>query len=206
MKVRCNLQRGPTGLVCKIGRSYFFSSTVVARILLLAGFSIFLTELKAQKYSAEKGTVAFFSDAALEDIKAENTAIASLFNAGSGELAFVVKIRDFVFDKELMREHFNDKYMESEKFPKASFQGVLVGFNLGAVGLQKVRASGKLMIHGVTNTVDIAGTLEMVGGKPAMKSKFKIKLADYKIKIPKLVWQNIAEEVEVTLDFIYKPI
>jgi polyisoprenoid-binding protein YceI len=96
--------------------------------------------------------------------------------------------------------------METEKFPKATFQGKLVGVKAGAPGEQKVRAVGKLNIHGVTRDIDVPGTAEFNGGKLVTKSKFKVRLEDYSIKIPTLVWQNIAEEVEVRVDFTYKPI
>lgn len=161
---------------------------------------------QAQKYSTESGIISFFSDAAIEDIKAENSQVGSMFNAATGDLVYIVKILDFKFQKSLMREHFNEKYMESDKFPKSTFQGKLSGFTPRVAGEQKVRAVGKLTIHGVTKEVDIPGALEFKGTKAVMRSKFMVRLADYNIKIPKLVWRNIAEEVEVKVDFIYKSI
>lgn len=167
---------------------------------------LFVLNVHAQKFTAEKGTISFFSDAAIEDIEAVNNMVGSLFNASTGELVYIVKIKDFKFDKSLMREHFNEKYMETEKYPKSTFQGKLSGFRANVAGEQKVKATGKLSIHGVTKEVDLPGTLEFVNGKAIMKSKFMVKLADYKITIPRIVWQNIAEEVEVKVEFTYKPI
>jgi polyisoprenoid-binding protein YceI len=167
----------------------------------------FLTPpLVAQKYTAEKGIISFFSDGALEDIKAENNIIGSRFNSANGELAYILKIIDFKFPKALMREHFNEKYLESEKFPMSTFNGKVVGFNASAAGSQNVRAVGKLTIHGVTRDVDIPGTIEFAAGKVLVHAKFIVKLEDYKITIPRLVWQNIAEHIEVTVDLTYKPI
>jgi hypothetical protein len=160
----------------------------------------------AQKFTSEKGELAFFSDGAIEDIEARNQMVGSLFNVTTGELVYIAKIKDFIFPKTLMREHFNEKYMETEKFPKSTFQGKLVGFSPGTSGEQKVRAVGKINIHGITRDIDIPGTLEFSGGKAKMKAKFIVKLADYNIKIPTLIWQNIAEEVEVRVEFTYKPI
>jgi YceI-like protein len=168
-------------------------------------FTIVFTA-EAQKFTAEKSSISFFSDAALEDIKAENNLVGSLFNSTSGELVYIVKIKDFKFEKSLMREHFNEKYMETEKFPKSTFQGKITGFKANTPGQQKVRAIGKLSIHGITRDIDVPGTLEFASGKVNMQSKFIVKLVDYNIKIPKLVWQNIAEEIEVKIDFTYKPI
>jgi hypothetical protein len=171
---------------------------------LLVVFILLASNSHAQKFTSEKGSLSFFSDAVIEDIQAENNMVGSLFNATSGDLVFIVKIKDFKFEKSLMREHFNEKYMETEKFPKSTFQGKIIGFKLNIQGEQKVRAAGKILIHGVTRDVEIPGTLEFINGKVILKSKFMVKLADYNIKIPKLVWQNIAEEVQVKVEFTYK--
>ncbi|MBL0744300.1 YceI family protein [Chryseolinea sp. Jin1] len=159
----------------------------------------------AQRYSAEKTFVSFFSKASVEDIKAENTKAVSMFDATSGEVAYSVPIKDFKFAKSLMQEHFNEKYLESEKYPKSTFEGKIVGFKGLVEGVQQVHAQGKLTIHGVTHDVDIPGTLEKQADRLVMKSKFMVKLEDYKVRIPQLFWKNIAEQVEVTIDFTYQP-
>lgn len=160
----------------------------------------------AQKYVAEKSLITFFSDAAVEDITAANEKASSVFNTQSMEIAFSVPIKEFQFPKKLMQEHFNgEKYMESEKFPKSTFSGTVSGFSLNAKGVQQAKATGKLTIHGVTTPIEILGTAEVMGDKINLKAKFIVKLADYKIKIPQILWQNIAEQVEVTIDFTYKP-
>ena len=158
----------------------------------------------AQKFTADKAYVKFFSDAAIEDITAENTKASSIFNDATGDVVFSIPIKEFEFEKSLMKEHFNEKYMESEQYPKATFQGKVSGYDLSATGEQKATASGKMTIHGVTQDVTINGTLENLKGALTMKAKFMVKLADYKIKIPQLLWKNIAEEVEVTVEFNFK--
>lgn len=174
--------------------------------LTFLGFLLMASVASAQKFTSEKGELSFFSDGAIEDIEARNQMVGSLFNLTTGELVYIAKIKDFIFPKTLMREHFNEKYMETEKFPKSTFQGKLTGFSPNASGEQKVRAVGKINIHGITRDIDVPGTLEVSGGKAKMKAKFIVKLADYNIKIPTLIWQNIAEEVEVRVEFTYKPI
>jgi len=158
-----------------------------------------------QKFVSEKSFISFFSDAAIEDISAENKKATSIFNAGTSEIVFSVPMKDFKFAKTLMQEHFNEKYMESEKYPKATFQGKFVNFNAQTSGTQEVKAQGKLTIHGVTRDIDIPGTVENSDKNIVMKSKFFIVLEDYKITRPQLLWQNIAEQVEVTVEFTYKP-
>jgi YceI-like domain len=159
-----------------------------------------------QKYRSEKGLITFFSDGAIEDTSAENTVAGSLFNAMTGELVFIVPIKDFKFQKSLMREHFNEKYMETERYPKSTFLGKLTGFSITATGEQKVKAIGKLTLHGVTRDVIIPGVADVANGKVTMKSKFILKLKDYNVEIPTIVWKNIAEEIELKIDFIYKTI
>lgn len=158
-----------------------------------------------QKYVLEKSSVSFFSKAAIEDIYAENTKTPGIFNEASGDIAFSIPINAFQFKKSLMQEHFNEKYLESDKYPKSTFQGKVNGFLNSDAGIQSVKATGKLTIHGVTKEAEIPGTIEINGGKLIMKSKFIVKLEDYNVKIPQLMWQNIAEQVEVTVDFTFKP-
>lgn len=159
----------------------------------------------AQKFSIEKSSIMFFSDAAIEDIKADNKKVAGIFNSENGEIVFSITIQEFQFEKSLMKEHFNEKYMESDKFPKATFQGKISDFDKSKTESREAKATGKLTIHGVTNEVEIPGTLEKQGEKYVMKTKFIVKLGDYKITIPQLLWQNIAEQVEVTGEFTFKP-
>ena len=159
----------------------------------------------AQNYTTEKSFISFYSHAPIEDIKAENVKAVSLFNSSTGEIAFSVPIKEYQFRKSLMQEHFNEKYMESEKYPKSIFQGKITGFNPQAKGIQHVSTLGKLTIHGVTKEVNIKGTIEKLADKLSMKSSFIVKLEDYNIMIPQLLRNNIAEQVEVTIDFVFKP-
>jgi polyisoprenoid-binding protein YceI len=105
-----------------------------------------------------------------------------------------------------MQVHFNEKYLESEKFPKSTFVGTLKGFDITKEGVQNVTASGRLSIHGVNKEMSMPGTLEVKGRNIVMKSKFKVKLADFNITIPQVVWQNISEEVEISVNFTYSPL
>ena len=127
-------------------------------------------------------------------------------DTSTGSIAFSVAIRSFEFDKKLMQEHFNEKYMESEKFPSATFSGKLQDFDPNTDARQSVIAEGKLTIHGVTRDVKITATLIRPNDTTLQASaSFKVKLEDYKIKIPQILWQNIAEEVEITVTVTYHP-
>lgn len=159
----------------------------------------------SQKFSVEESKVTFFSSATIEDITANNTKSSSIFNSETGDIAFSIPIGEFEFEKSLMKEHFNEKYMDTEKYPKSTFQGKIEGFDASSTEVQHVKAIGKLTIHGRTRDIDVPGTVEKRGDKLLMNSKFIVRLEDYKVKIPTLMWQNIAEQVEVTIEFTFKP-
>src|SRR3990170_8969068 len=150
---------------------------------LVIGFGCINLTASAQKFTTEKTFVSFYSQAAIEDITAENTKTAGVFNAATGDIAFSVPIKEYKFEKSLMQEHFNEKYMETEKYPKSTFQGKITGYDPNATGTQNVTSKGNLTIHGETKEVEIPGTIEKQGDKLMMKSKFIVRLEDYKIKI-----------------------
>lgn len=176
----------------------------MSRLLFSILILCFFFRTYGQKYSVERSTVQFFSEATIEDIKAENTRASGIFNVANDEVVFSIPIKYFEFEKALMKEHFNEKYLESHLFPKAIFQGKFLGVMKDVGGEQLVKASGKLTIHGVTKDVIIPGTVEVRGNLILARSTFNIHLADYHITIPSLLWQNIAEDVEVTVEFIFK--
>lgn len=171
----------------------------------IAFFTGYAFVAEAQKYKSVESEITFFSEAAIEDISATNKTAVSLFNMANGEVAFVVTIADFEFEKSLMKEHFNEKYLESDKYPKASFKGVITGYATSNDQPQKARASGTLNIHGVSQEVNLEGMVTVGGETVVVQSEFIVALEDYKVKIPKLLWQNIAEKVEVKVKFVYKP-
>lgn len=161
--------------------------------------------LLAQRYITENSRISFLSEASLENIEAANTQATSLFDAATGEIVFAIPIRGFSFRKSLMQQHFNESYLESDKYPKSTFKGKVKGFE-NKPGKQKVTATGDLFIHGVTHPVTVEGTMELKdNGKLALVASFPVKLEDYQVKIPKIVFYNIAESVQVKLDAEYKP-
>ncbi len=156
-----------------------------------------------QKYRSDKSYIRFFSEAPLENIEAVNKEGTSIFDVESQQIAFSIPITGFQFEKSLMQEHFNENYLESDKYPTATFQGKITGFKTDGTGKQKATATGKMKIHGVEKKVDIEGEILLDKDKAVLTSKFPIKVADYDIEIPKVVFYNIAEVVEVTVEFTY---
>jgi polyisoprenoid-binding protein YceI len=153
---------------------------------------------------ARNGYVRFFSEAPLENIEAINQEGLSIFETSSNEIAFTIPIKGFQFEKKLMQKHFNENYLESEKYPNATFKGEIRGFSK-TTGKQELTAVGEMTIHGVTREIFVDGVGYIDGDKIILEASFPIELADYKIKIPKVVLYNIAEVVDVTIKFEFVP-
>jgi polyisoprenoid-binding protein YceI len=163
----------------------------------------------AQKYITKNGYVRFFSHTAIEDIKADNNQAASVFDTSTGEIVLQVLIKSFHFDKALMEEHFNENYMESDKFPKSVFKGKIINptsVDFSKPGKFDVTVEGDLNIHDVTNKILVKGTIGVIEGGINASSKFNIVPEDYKITIPGVVRDNIAKNLEVTVSLKYTPV
>lgn len=173
----------------------------VVRILIgvvLVGAS--LTVAQAQrKYTAQSGQIHFASNAELELIKASSPQVRGLLDPANNQFAFTIEIKTFKgFNSELQREHFNEKYMEVEKYPRASFSGKIIEqVDFSKPGVHEVRAKGELDIHGVKQTRIIKSKLTVAADGVHIEAKFMVPLADHNITIPTLVSQKIATEIEV---------
>ena len=160
-----------------------------------------------QKYLTKEGHISFFSEAPLEDIEAHNKSVTSIIDLEKSTLGAVVPIKEFQFEKSLMQEHFNENYLESDKYPKAKLSAKFSSehpIDASKNEVHNVTINGKMTLHGVTKDFSTKGTLEVKNGQLMAKAKFNIALEDYKIKIPRIVIKNIAEVVEVTVDFKYQ--
>ncbi|UCS93007.1 YceI family protein [Echinicola marina] len=169
--------------------------------LIVMMLCLIASPIYGQAFRTESSEVSFFSSAPLEDIKAKNEEVIGVFNGENGAIAFVVQIKGFRFAKSLMQEHFNENFMESEKYPRATFEGKVMDYDLGKSGEQEVRVKGTMSIHGESQEMEEVGTFEKKGEAIMMKAVFPIVLVDYNIAIPKILFQKIAEEVEVTVYF-----
>ncbi|MFO7669149.1 MAG: YceI family protein [Bacteroidales bacterium] len=160
-------------------------------------------------YMTNEGTIVFYSHTSIEDITAENNEVASVIDSENGEVAVIVQMTAFKFAKSLMQVHFNENYVESEKFPKAIFKGSILNnqdVDYTSNGVYSVRVEGELTIHGVTNQVSSEGTVEVTGEGVIAITKFLLNPEDYGISIPNVVRKNIAENMEIRINLIHKPI
>lgn len=157
-------------------------------------------------FTTDSSMISFFSSTPVEDIEAYNSTSTSLINIPKTEIVFRVPIAGFKFEKPLMEEHFNENYMETEKFPYATFKGKLSDtLDLTKDTIYSVSATGMMNIHGVDQAETYKGIITCKDGVATLSSEFKVALKDYNIKVPKVVFANIAEDIDVKVYFQYKP-
>ena len=151
--------------------------------------------LHAQKFIGKTGEILFFSEAPMEDITAINNKVSAVYDNATKQLVFQLDIKDFIFPKALMQEHFNENYLESDIYPRSTFKGKVISRDL-----QKSIVEGDLTIHGKTKRIKVEGILKQEKNTVNISAEFSVKLEDYDIKIPTIVMYKIAEEIEVKVN------
>ncbi len=162
-----------------------------------------LGSAQAQKFITKTGNIRFFSSTPIEDIEAHNRQVNSALDQQTGDFVFKVLMKSFQFEKAMMQEHFNENYVESDKFPSATFTGKVINIseiNFAKNGIYNSTVEGDLTIKGVTKKVSEKGTFEVKDGKVNGKSTFIVQLADYGIKIPNTVANNISKTIQIDVD------
>ena len=148
--------------------------------------SLFSIE-QENRYIIQNSKIEFYSYAPLEDIQAVNTESVGAIDMVSGEFIIKIPVSSFEFPNKLMQKHFNDSYLETDRYPECIFRGTIEGSI----------ASGEITLHGVTKKIEIPISKTVERDYISINTEFKITLKDHKIKIPRLLFQNIAEEIEI---------
>jgi YceI-like protein len=168
-----------------------------------AGLLLFISIMSffqgdSQLYMTRNGFIGFYSKTALEDIVAENNQVYAVVDPSKKNLAFSLLMKGFIFRKELMQSHFNENYVESDKYPKANFTGSFTGeLNPEKNGTYPVTVKGNLTIHNVTRPIEKPGRFEIADGKLTGYADFTVKPEDFDIKIPSIVRDKISELITV---------
>jgi polyisoprenoid-binding protein YceI len=177
---------------------------VIVLFMILVGFQV-----QAQRYLTKSGKITFSSDTPFEKIEAKNNQVNAALDIGTGDIVFKVLMKSFEFDRALMQEHFNENYVESDKFPNALFKGKVTNFKsipFTQEGSYDAEIEGDLTIHGVSKHIKVKGTFENKDKKITGKSKFLLKVEDYGIKVPKAVTEKIANNIEVQVLVVLSPL
>jgi hypothetical protein len=157
-----------------------------------------ITLAHAQSYSAKEIYIHFYSPAPIADIEAITNTATTLLNTDKKELEIELNVSTFKFKKALMQAHFNEKYIESNKYPKAEFKGKYKeNINLEKDGVYTINLEGKFTLHGVERSKNIVCTILVKDRKITFETAFKVLSADHKIKAPDMIYRKVGQEVSV---------
>lgn len=165
---------------------------------------LFTITLNAQnKFFTKSGNISFFSYTLVEDIKADNNQVLSIIDTENGKIVIKVLMRSFHFKKALMEEHFNENYIESYKYPKAIFKGNIKNYE-ELSELTETEITGTLTIRGIEKEVVIKTNVEYLNDEIILKGDFIVQIADFDIKIPSVVKNNISKTIKISFELNHK--
>ena len=172
----------------------------VAIVLVVFSTGVLFANI-SQVYAVKSSKVKFKSVAELELITAESTALIGLVDPNTKNFAFSVSNKSFDgFNSALQKEHFNDNYLESDKYPNTTFTGRIIDdIDFKKYGIYTIRVKGMFKIKGITREELIKGTIEVSSGGIKLNSAFSVLLSDYEIRIPRIVNQKIAPEIQISI-------
>jgi polyisoprenoid-binding protein YceI len=174
------------------------------KFLLIVFFGLYSLSIQAQRYTTSSGYIGIFAETTIETIEAHNRKVGSKLDLSTGAFSFFVNINSFEFENKGMKEEFFEKYIESDIYPEARFEGTILnieGLDLGQGSTLDATIEGKLTIHGVTRDVFEKGTLLMLEyGGIVGESVIVINPADYNISIPMDMVDVIPDEIKLTVE------
>jgi hypothetical protein len=162
------------------------------------------TLLGQTNYYTKTGIINFTATVpSFEEVKAKCNTVSSVLEAETGEIAVLLLVKGFRFKVALMEEHFNENYVDSDNFPKATLTGIIKNFSLDILNADPslFELIGRLTFHGKTVEIKPEVSISMKENKIHLTSFFILKPEDFDIKIPKLIRKKVAETVEVAINF-----
>jgi predicted small secreted protein len=171
-------------------------------ILLLSCFNAF-----GSKYITKTGYIYFKSQTDAIDIDGTNNSVAAILDSETGEFVVIVLIKAFELPLATAKKHFNDTYMESDKYPRANFKGSVAeikNIDLSVDGSHTVTIEGVLSIHGKDKTIKQTGLINVKNGEISGKTNFKINIDDHSIVVPNDVKDRVAKIVDVNVELTLK--
>jgi len=184
-----------------------FKGTGIVVVLVLSVIVLAFKSQQTQLYQTSNGKIFFRSDAPLEIIKASSEEMIGLLDVDKKNFSLKVNMHSFQgFNSPLQKEHFNENYMESDKYPVASFTGKIIeDVDLLVDGDYEVRTKGTLTIHNVPQERIIKADVTVKQKTITVHSNFSVLLSDHNIPIPKVVYQKLANEIKVEVNATFEP-
>ncbi|MFT3844670.1 MAG: YceI family protein [Lacibacter sp.] len=182
------------------------------KLILLFIISFAALQNQAQdKYFTKTGKISFDATTTKspENIDGVNKSAICVLDTKTGNIQFSVLMKGFEFERALMQEHFNENYVESNKFPKSEFKGSVTNnasVNYTKDGTYPVKVKGNLLIHGVTNVIETDGKIIVKAGKINAVAEFNVSLSDYNISVPSLVADKLAKTAKIKVDCLLEPL
>lgn len=163
------------------------------------------------KFFTKKGLATFdaTTKTSPEAIAGKHKSVIALLDTKAGSVQFSLLLKGFLFEKALMEEHFNENYVESDKYPKSEFKGDILDngkVNYAQDGVYNVKVKGNFSLHGITKEIEVAGKVIIKNGMPRLVSSFPVALKDHNIKIPQLVGDKVADVAKVDVDCTLEPL
>lgn len=160
-----------------------------------------------EKKITKTGTITFEASVpSFEEVKGKNTAVTCILNTTNGEIAALALMKGFRFKVALMEEHFNENYVESSKFPKATFKGKIEDFDVTKISTtsKDYTIKGKLELHGKSKDITSTAKIKKVGTDIEVKTTFSVNVSDFDIEIPSVVSKKVAKKVLIDCNFLLK--
>lgn len=180
------------------------------RSLLTIAVIVYSLNLSGQeRFYTKTGSISFFSKTDLEDIDAHNRSVTCVLDSKTGNVQFSVLMKGFEFKKALMQEHFNEDYIESDKYPKSEFKGQIVNnasIDYSKEGTYPAHVKGQLTIHGETKEVQTEGSVSIRDGKVFIGAEFPVAIADYKISVAAFAKSKVAKTITVKVSCALEPL
>ena len=175
-------------------------------IAICALISLSFTADETKKLT-KTGSITFEASVpSFEEVKGKNDAVTCVLNTSNGDIAALALMKGFRFRVALMEEHFNENYMESSKYPKATFKGKIENFDVSKLtsAVKDYTIKGKLELHGKSNDIVTIGKIKKNGNDIEIKTSFSVNISDYGIEIPSVVSKKIAKKVNIDCNFLLK--
>lgn len=179
------------------------------KYLFLLIVSIFCISFNSDntKKITKTGSITFEASVpSFEEVKAKNDAVTCILNTTNGEIAALALMKGFRFKVALMEEHFNENYIESNKFPKATFKGKIENFDASKLtnNVKDYTIKGKLELHGKSKDIISIAKIKKNGSDIELKTNFTVNVSDFNIEIPSVVSKKVSKKVTIDCNFLLK--